>query len=246
MKKSTPSKDDIKRIELKFECIRRSDDYKKDYRLQQQHIRREGYIELERSFYPEWLHFPLLNPSISIEQYRKKKNYPYWLEKTLGGLITSDSSSPQTIKVESPEIRKYLRWKKQGYTTYINVKQGKSTKIPVPKGNRIYDNLDAEKIKRELRDLKLSLDLRGFTIGEIKQYIGQLLKELTPLVEKFLDKDSTHIRPTYVMDYLKIFDKAKKVKSWREITDDPYQKRKYQKQNKIAKILINKGGWHYI
>ncbi|MDI6606066.1 MAG: hypothetical protein QME65_02860, partial [Candidatus Omnitrophota bacterium] len=184
MKRSTLSQENIRRIELKFECIRRNEDYIKDYKSQEK-CKRNGddYERLSTPFYSKWFHFPLLDPSIPIKHYKTKNNYPYWVEENLGGLITSDCLCPQPIKVESPELRKYLSWKKRGYKTVINLKKGKVIKIPFPTGDRVYNQLDAEKIQRELRGLKLRLDLKGFTKKELKQQLEHLLKELNPLVE---------------------------------------------------------------
>lgn len=247
MKRTTLSKEDIGRIELKFECIRRNKGYIEDYKSQEKYNRNSSnYEELRNYLDTKWFHFPLLNPSIPIKHYKKKNNYPYWLKENLGGLITSDDLAPQTIKVESPELTKYLLWKKRGYKTFINLKTGNVIKIPFPTGDKIYNQLDAEKIKIELRGLKLSLDLRGFTTGEIKQQIEQLLKDLKPLVKRFLHKGRTiTLRPTSIVDYLKTFDR-KKCLSHKEMSDDENQQRKFKDHLKNAKNLIDKGWWHYI
>jgi len=252
MKKLLLTKKERERLELKFECIRRNKKYIKDYELQQEHKRQYGsYKKLESFFCPKWLHFPLLNPNIPIEHYRNKKNYHYWLEKTLDGLIKSDPLCPQSVKVVSPELKKYLLWKNRGYKTRINAGKGKAIKIPFPKGSKGYDTLDTKKVEEELRNVKLSLDLYDLQATKIVKQIEKLLEELKPLVNRILHKarikrKTVAIRDTSIPDYLEIFDKVKKVDSWKVLTDDPYQKRKYQKQIKIAKILVNKGGWHYI
>lgn len=247
MKRSTLSQEDIGRIELKFECIRRNENYIKDYKSQRKCKRNRGdYERLNTLFYSKWFHFPLLDPSIPIKHYKTKNNYPYWVEENLGGLITSDYLCPQTIKVESPELRKQLLWRRKGYKTFVSLKKSKVIKIPFPIDNRAYSQLDDEKIKRELRNLKLTVDLEGFTKKEIKQQLESLLKELNPLAKRFLHKGRpTTLRPTSIVDYLKTFDK-KKCLSHKEMSDDENQQRKFKGHLKNARILIDKGGWHYI
>lgn len=246
MKKSALSKQDIERIESKFECIRRNSEYQNDYKQQQEYKKQHrNYEELEKQLYPKWFHFPLLNPATAIEDCKQKKNYPYWLEETLSGLVTSDILAPKPIQVESPEARKYLQWKKRRYKIVVKVKQGKAVKIPFPRGDRIYAQLDGEKLKRELKELKLTLDLEGFTKQEIKQQIGQLLKQLEPLMKRFLYKGTTSLRPTSIIDYLKTFDRKKRL-SHKEMSNNENQQRKFKDHLRNARALINKGWWHYI
>lgn len=250
MKKLSLTKKERERLELKFECIRRDEKYLKDYELQQEHKRPyESYKKLESFFYPKWLHFPLLNPDIPIKYYRNKKNYSYWLEKTLGGLITSDSLCVYPLKINSPELRKYLLWKKRGYKTLVNPKKGRVAKIVFPKEKKAYNVLNVEKVEKELRDVKLSLDLYGMEIGEIVKYVKKLLKELKPLADRFLHKKYSKekhitIRKSAIPFYLKKYDE-KKNKSHPEMSKDENQQRKFKKQLRAVRTLI-KGGWHYI
>jgi len=246
MKKVQLTPSDIKRIELKFECIRRNTEYRKDYQnLQKTKERSKArYESLESFFYSKWFHFPLLNPDISIDDYRKKKNYDCWLERTLGGLISSDQLSPQPIKVDSRSIRSYLLWKRKGYKLLIGGK--KATKmIQFPKGDKIYDKLDRQEIERGLRNLKITVDLKGFTKEELKEQFVSLLDELKTLKVRFLGvKGSIPIRPGYVLDYLKTFDK-KQMMAYSAMSVNDNQQRKFKEQVRLAKLIIN-GGWHNI
>jgi hypothetical protein len=119
--KSRFSDKERERIELKFECLRRSKEYKEAYAFQKKHERQKSFEELWRNFYPRWFHYPLLDPEKPLDKYKKKKGkgYAVWLEKILGGLIVDDQLCPQFIKVESPELRKLLTWKRRGYKIII-------------------------------------------------------------------------------------------------------------------------------
>jgi len=254
MKKTQLTKKDIERIELKFECLRRSEEYSKDYqKIQKINLNnKKNYEKLERFIYPKWFHFPLLKPDVPIDYYRNKKkgNYAYWLEKTLGGLISSDSLSPQSIKVVSRQLRKYLKYKKQGYKNMYIIESGKLVKTRLGKEQDIYNELDIREVEKELRGIMISLDLKSFTTEEIKQQVVQLLKELKPLANRILygkhssGKRFESIRYSYIRDYLKTYE-TKQLKQWREITDSHDSKRKYQKHIRAVKLLIN-GGWHSI
>ncbi len=110
MKKTNLSPQDAQRIELKFECIRRNQEYRRDYvNLQRTHKRSpKKYAELESFFMPKWFHYPLLDPDKPIESYKKElgeQKYRAWLQQALGGLVYDDPRAPRPITVESPQIR---------------------------------------------------------------------------------------------------------------------------------------------
>jgi hypothetical protein len=251
------SAEERKRIELKFECMRRSKAYRRDYDSQQkdkQKLKQDEYFhKVSTHMYSRWFHFPLLPPDVSIFEYREKKkdNYPCWLEKTFSGLVISDSLCPQFVKIDSPELRKYLLWKRRGYKTIIKVNEGKIIKVAFPKGDKVFSQLDARLIEQELRNLKLSVDMYDCDLTKFREKMGTLFKEIHPLVRRFLYKiqDKKNKRRTAqnkaTFDYLKTYDK-KQIMSHRKMSDDQNQQRKFKKHVKVTRALIDKGQWHFI
>jgi len=262
-----------RRIELKFECLRLSDEYARDYRLQQTHKRRCGSYshKLDHHLCRKWFHFPLLRPKVSIYKYKRERdrNYSLWLEEALGGLIKSDMRCPQSLKVNSRSLRGYLSWKLKGYKIIISPKDGKYKRIPFPKGDKIYSLLNRKNITQELRRVEITLDLLGFTEREIQSQITKLLKELKPLAERFfVKKGMFSIRPSAIDAYLTTYRKIKKGKTPRQLAEEKYaedlknaksneevnrllnrienQERTFWDHKRNAAALIEKGWWYRI
>jgi hypothetical protein len=252
-KKSEFSDSERQRIELKFECLRRSNKYKKAYTYQKQHEEKKSFEELWSILYPRWFHYPLLDPKVSLDEYKKEKGkkYAVWLERILGGLITDDSLCPQPIKIESSELRKFLAWKRRRFKAIINVKKGKVKMRRFPKGEKAYKELDSQLVERELRNVKIVVDMYDCDLTQFRKRMDLLYKELDPLVRRFLYKtqEKKNKRITAqnkaTLDYFKTYDK-KQTMSYRKMSDDQNQQRKFKEHVKITRALIEKEQWHYI
>ena len=262
-----------RRIERKFECIRLSEKYVKDYNLQEVNKKQYSrYSErLDHHLYRQWFLFPLLKPNISIDMYKKKKgkSYSLWLEEKLGGLILVDSRCPKRIKVNSRSLKGYIEWKQRGFKTIVRSKIGKVEKISFPKGDKIYALLNRKKIAQELRRVKITIDLLGFTDDEINAQVTELLKELKPLAKRYLiEKEVESIRPSAIETYLETYREIKQGKTPRQIAEEKYaeelnnansdkkvnmilsrienQERTYKDHKRNAVALVEKGWWYKI
>ncbi len=256
------TKRDLERIELKWECIRRSDAYRNDFQNQERDVK--GFPQLkppddidaeshlarynEERWFIEWLP----DPQYSIHQYQRRlrRKYPDWLIKTLGGLIEKDPRGrARPLQLESSRLRAIVFPEEYMRTVPTPVTLDLSSKNPRRWKSRelfkrwsrarykkhVLDQIDRHQVVQDLWSCKVVFNARApreKLCDDFRRLVSTLQKRIR--WQKF-----DGYRQKEILCYLRAYDHSPQLPS----TSD--EARKFRRYRQKARKLMN-DGWRLI
>lgn len=241
-------KQTIKRIELKWECIRRSTAYKKDFNDQvKMEERADRYSkrwsiendDMSMRFQWKWFMHTLPDPKYSAAAYRRRygKHYKAWLIDTMGGLVRSDPITNTPVSLESLEVEKAIyperfmaRW-----TAYDSPRRKEAPSV------------DIDKLRAELRGCRVVFDATMSKTDTLINSFARLVRDVKAVLNKAKWKAKMGYRLSDVEKYLKAYDLPRYRRGTSlsgESADDPARKLRRYRHN--ARCLIEQRGWRLL